>query len=167
MGRAAPTFSTSVPAFRDTCTFRNSIQQFFAKTHRPPRTVAISAAPREILVGNKKTTARQLTIISVLVIALTSCTVSKKYQQPELELPKQFGSVSFSDTSSIADIEWKSFFRDATLQKLIDKGINYNQDLLIAIKRREIAQQRLSQSKLLQLPEINEGEYTQNSGRHR
>ena len=146
-----PLFPLSGTLVRSGILFSN----FFAKAHRPPRTVAISAAPREILVGNKKTTARQLTIISVLVIALTSCTVSKKYQQPELELPKQFGSVSFSDTSSIADIEWKSFFRDATLQKLIDKGINYNQDLLIAIKRREIAQQRLSQSKLMQLPELN------------
>src|SRR4030095_9068845 len=70
-------------------------------------------------------------------------------------LPKQFNAVSFADTSSIADIEWKKFFVNPDLQNLIDKGIRYNHDLLIAIKRIDIAQARVKQAKLLQLPEVN------------
>src|SRR5688572_30318977 len=95
----------------------------------------------------------------VLMVAL-SCKVGKEYQRPELELPKQFSTdqaqpVSFADTSSIADIEWKIFFTDGTLQELIQKGLQYNHDLLIAIKRIDIARLRAKQSKSLQYPEVN------------
>src|SRR4030095_7377774 len=79
----------------------------------------------------------------------------KEYQRPELELPKQFSAVSFSDTSSIADIEWKKFFTNSDLQNLIDKGIKYNHNLLIALRRIDIAQARVKQAKKLQLPELD------------
>lgn len=89
------------------------------------------------------------------VFFLTACRLGKEYQRPEVELPQQFGTVSFADTSSIADIEWKKFFSDTTLQALIEKGIQYNHDLLIAIKRIDIAQQQVKQAKALQLPEVD------------
>jgi multidrug efflux system outer membrane protein len=91
----------------------------------------------------------------LLIIFISACKVGKEYQRPALELPKQFNAVSFSDTSSIADIEWKNFFTNADLQNLIDKGIKYNHDLLIAIKRIDIAQARVRQSRVLQLPELD------------
>ena len=101
-----------------------------------------------------KWTIHQL-IIPFLVIFIFSCRVGKEYQQPALELPKQFSTVSFSDTSSIADIAWKNFFTNPGLQQLIDNGIKYNHDLLIAIKRIDIAQAKMKQAKLLQFPELN------------
>ena len=91
----------------------------------------------------------------LLLIVLASCSVGKQYQQPQLELPKQFTAVSYADTSSIADIQWRKFFTDTSLQGLIDRGLTYNHDLLMAVKRMEIAQQRVAQAKLLQLPELN------------
>ena len=91
----------------------------------------------------------------LLLVFISSCKVGKEYQRPALELPKQFNAVSFSDTSSIADIEWKKFFTNTDLQNLIDKGIKYNHDLLIAIKRIDIAQARVKQAKVLQLPELD------------
>lgn len=90
-----------------------------------------------------------------LLIFMYSCRVGKAYQRPELELPEQFNRVSFSDTSSIADIEWKNFFTDPTLQGLIEKGIRYNHDLMLAVKRLDVAQQQLRQSKLLLLPDVS------------
>lgn len=90
-----------------------------------------------------------------MIISISSCRVGKEYQRPALELPQQFTAIPFADTSSIADLEWKSFFTNAELQNLIDKGIKYNHDLLIAMKRIDIAQQRVNQSRLLQLPELN------------
>lgn len=86
---------------------------------------------------------------------LFSCKVGKEYQRPEVELPRQFNGVSFADTSSIADITWKQFFTDTLLHSLIEKGLRYNNDLLVAINRIEIAQQQVRQSKLLQLPDVN------------
>ena len=90
-----------------------------------------------------------------LLLFISSCKVGKEYQRPELELPGQFSRVSFADTSSIADASWKDFFTDTTLQGLIEKGIKYNHDLLIAIKRIDIAQRQVKQAKTMQFPEIN------------
>jgi len=86
---------------------------------------------------------------------ISSCKVGKEYKRPALELPGQFNTVSYADTSSIADIEWKKFFTDPGLQNLISKGLSYNQDLLTAMKNMEIAQQRMKQAKLLLLPDLN------------
>jgi NodT family efflux transporter outer membrane factor (OMF) lipoprotein len=94
--------------------------------------------------------------IAVFVaVVLAGCKVGKDYQRPTLELPQQFSNLSFADTSSIADIEWKRFFTDTTLQGLITRGIAYNNDLQVAIKRIDIAKAQAAQAKLLQLPDVN------------
>lgn len=91
--------------------------------------------------------------LALLFVLLTACNMGKEYQRPTLELPGQFNSNSFGDTSSIADIEWKKIFKDANLRQLIEKGIQHNHDMLKAIKRIDIAQLQVRQSKALQLPE--------------
>jgi len=93
-------------------------------------------------------------LVLASLLFLTACRLGKEYQRPQLELPKSFNTVSFSDTSSIADIEWKKFFSDTVLQSLVEKGIQYNHDLLIAVKRLDIVQQQLKQAKMLQLPSV-------------
>jgi multidrug efflux system outer membrane protein len=98
---------------------------------------------------------KSLIILLLSILILNGCRVGKEYQRPALDLPAQFNGISYADTSSIADIEWKSFFTDTTLQNLIARGIAYNHDLLIAIKRIDISQQQLKQSKLLRLPEVD------------
>lgn len=103
----------------------------------------------------KKIHNRYFFLAITLVILISACTVGKQYQQPELELPKQFQQVSYADTSSIADIEWKNFFTDTDLQSLIQKGLQYNHDLLIALKRIDIAQQQVKRARVLQLPELD------------
>src|SRR5262245_21023734 len=97
-------------------------------------------------------------IAVLLLFSVISCKVGKEYQRPELELPKQFSDtavVTFADTSSIADIEWKVFFTDPTLTNLIQKGLQYNHDLLIAIKRIDVARLRSKQAKSLQYPTVD------------
>ncbi len=97
----------------------------------------------------------RFSIIFLVAASLSACKVGKEYQRPELELPTQFNSVSFADTSSIADVNWKNYFSDTTLQRLIEKGLQYNHDLLMAVKRIDIARQQVKQAKALQLPEID------------
>ncbi|MDF2189893.1 efflux transporter outer membrane subunit [Paraflavitalea sp. CAU 1676] len=94
-----------------------------------------------------------ITVVAVLLV--TGCKVGKDYQRPEVQLPQQFNGQSFADTNSIAEITWKDFFTDPALLELINKGIAYNNDLLVAIKRIDIAQAQARQAKLLQLPEVN------------
>jgi multidrug efflux system outer membrane protein len=91
----------------------------------------------------------------LLALVLSACKVGKNYQRPEVPLPEQFSGVTTADTSSIAGIEWKNFFTDPVLQGLIDKGIKYNYDLQIAIKRIDIAQQQVKQAKLSLLPQLD------------
>lgn len=94
-------------------------------------------------------------ILAMLLVGFAACRTGKDYQRPELGMPKQFSEVSFADTSSIADIEWKNFFTDTTLQGLITRGLAYNNDLLAAIKRIDMAQSRVRQARNLLLPDVN------------
>lgn len=94
-------------------------------------------------------------LIPVFLLILAGCRVGKDLEKPELHLPAKFAGVVHADTNSIADLKWKSFFTDPILRKLIEKGISYNPDLQIAIKRIDISQQQLRQSKLLRLPEVD------------
>ena len=110
---------------------------------------------KKITIGNRQWAICKLMISFLTIISISSCRIGKEYQRPTLELPTQFTAIPFADTSSIADLEWKNFFTNAELQNLIDKGIKYNHDLLIAMKRIDIAQQRVNQSRSLQLPELN------------
>ncbi len=103
---------------------------------------------------NKSTLYYLLPLLMMLVIA-SSCKVGQNYKQPELDLPQEFRAVATADTSSIADVEWKIFFTDPTLQSLINKGINYNFNLQIALKRVAASVQTLKQAKLLQLPQVS------------
>ncbi|MDN5288843.1 MAG: transporter [Mucilaginibacter sp.] len=92
----------------------------------------------------------------ILIAAfLSACKVSKDVATPKAEVPANFRNASAStDTSSVADIQWKSFFTDATLQKLIDSAIVKNYDMQIAIKNIESAQLLFKQVKWNYVPEL-------------
>ncbi|WP_246269639.1 efflux transporter outer membrane subunit [Chitinophaga oryzae] len=89
-----------------------------------------------------------------LVVGLAACRVGRNYERPPVALPSQFGNVAPSD-SSIAEMEWKRFFSDATLQQLIDKALTGNYDLQLAVKRVEASQAYLKQAKAAWLPAFN------------
>ena len=96
------------------------------------------------------------TYIAILtLIVLASCKVSKDISATQLPLPASYRDAANTDTSSIADIQWKSFFTDAVLQKLIDSAITNNYDMQLALKNIEAAQLVVKQSRLGYLPEAN------------
>ncbi|KAA0992808.1 efflux transporter outer membrane subunit [Dyadobacter aurulentus] len=98
---------------------------------------------------------KKLAVFLLLAAVIASCKVSKDYQRPEVALPEQFREVTTADTATIADLSWKTFFPDTTLQRLIERGITYNYDLQLAVKRIEIAQSQVKQARFLQLPRID------------
>lgn len=102
------------------------------------------------------------TYISALALALvilSACSVSKNIETPiRPALPESFGTAAAAaDTSSIADIPWKSFFTDLTLQKLIDSAIAKNFDMQIAIKNIEASQLLVKQVKWNNVPQVDLG----------
>jgi len=92
--------------------------------------------------------------LMLAVLALSACTVSKDIQTPQAQLPAAFRSATSADTNSIADIPWKTFFTDPTLQKLIDSAIAKNYDMQIAIKNIEASQLLVKQVKWNYVPTV-------------
>ncbi|MBS1598246.1 MAG: efflux transporter outer membrane subunit [Bacteroidetes bacterium] len=83
------------------------------------------------------------------------CKVGQKYVRPTLELPEEYRNAITSRDSSIANIPWKNFFTDPTLQQLIDSAVAKNFDMQIAMKNIARAQKIFSQSKLGYWPDVN------------
>ena len=96
--------------------------------------------------------------LALVLVVLSACTVSKNVETPKPALPESFGNVAATtDTSSVADIPWKSFFTDVTLQKLIDSAIIKNYDMQIAIKNLEASDLLVKQVKWNNVPQIDLG----------
>src|ERR1700761_4717810 len=93
--------------------------------------------------------------LGVILAIMSSCTVSKNVETPKPELPVAYRNASVTaDTSTIADIPYKSFFADAVLQKLIDSAIVKNYDMQIALKNIEASQLLVKQVKWNYVPEV-------------
>jgi efflux transporter, outer membrane factor (OMF) lipoprotein, NodT family len=89
----------------------------------------------------------------LLVMLFAACRMGKDYQRPDIPQPAQFGKTAPSD-SSVADMEWKRFFSDATLQQLIAHALENSYDIQLAVKRVEEARAYARQAKVNWVPAI-------------
>ncbi|MCW3108871.1 MAG: transporter [Segetibacter sp.] len=108
---------------------------------------------RQELKKNKMTKIRNSIVFILLLVVFTACKVSKDIVTPETSLPENFRNAATEDTNSIAGIKWKTFFTDASLQKLIDKAIVKNYDMQLAVRNIEATQLLLKQTKWSYLPD--------------
>ena len=92
-------------------------------------------------------------LIGFSILTLTAC-VTKKYERPALNSNGLYRDNATADSTTIADLPWKSLFADAALQSLIQQGINENLDLKQAIERIKIAEATLLQSRAALLPSL-------------
>ncbi|TDW48063.1 NodT family efflux transporter outer membrane factor (OMF) lipoprotein [Flavobacterium sp. 270] len=98
----------------------------------------------------------KIVMAAILITTIISCKVSKDIETPKDALPENFRNASVSsDTTSIGDVEWKNFFTEQDIIKLIDSAVTRNNDLQIAQKNIEIAQYRFTQSKWGNVPQVN------------
>jgi outer membrane protein, multidrug efflux system len=94
----------------------------------------------------------------ILLLEVVSCRTGKNYQRPAVPLPESFNqSASATDTSSIGDISWRSYFSDPVLLRLIDSGISRNYDLQYALRNISIARSQVRQANWLWYPQITAG----------
>jgi len=91
------------------------------------------------------------------VLLLAGCGTSKKL--PDLQqrdLPAAFTHSSpvlqLDTTANIAELPYQAFFQDKYLLALIDSGLNRNNNMQVALKQIEIAQEALKQVKWGYLP---------------
>lgn len=100
--------------------------------------------------------------ITVLILAgaLTSC-VTAKYERPEITDNKLYRDMEIKDSTTIADIPWREYFKDVELQNLINEGLQNSYDLQIAVARIKQAEAGLYSAKLGYLPTLSaNGSYT-------
>ena len=101
---------------------------------------------------NKMTKIKNSIPFILLLVVFTACNIIKDITKPAAPLPENFRNAATADTNSIADVQWKEFFTDASLQKLIDRAIVKNYDMQLALKNIETAQLILKQTKWAYLP---------------
>ena len=93
---------------------------------------------------------------ALALVLLSACNVSKNVETPKPALPDTFRNAQATkDTSTIADVQWKNFFTDPTLQGLIDSAIARNYDMLIAVKNIESSQLLFKQVKWNNVPQVD------------
>ncbi len=89
--------------------------------------------------------------IGVLVLTATvmqSCFVAKDYKRPELKTENLYRNEVFSnDTLSFANVAWDKVFTDPLLQGYIQKGLDNNLDVKIAIQNIVAAEAAMKQGK--------------------
>ncbi|WP_339836082.1 TolC family protein [uncultured Maribacter sp.] len=99
-----------------------------------------------------------------------SCVPTKELKQENKNLPSQYAQQSTDSTNS-AIVQWKDFFKDDNLIKLIDTALVNNQELNIMLKQIDVAQNEVKARKGEYLPFITYGagaevekvgEYTRN-----
>ncbi|GAK75582.1 RND efflux system outer membrane lipoprotein CmeC [Nonlabens ulvanivorans] len=110
----------------------------------------------------------------ILVVALTlqSCFVAQDYVRPDLpEVTQELYRTDNLpiDSLSMADLSWKTMFKDSVLQSYIEEGLENNMDVRIAIQQMNAAQAYAKQGKAGFQPTLNVGpnytrqEFSENS----
>jgi NodT family efflux transporter outer membrane factor (OMF) lipoprotein len=97
----------------------------------------------------------------LLTVLLASCSVTRKYQRPELPVANAYRGTTGTDSTTIADLPWQQLFTDTLLQRLIQQGLDNNLDLKVAVARMKSASANLKQSKAAFLPTLSvDADYT-------
>jgi multidrug efflux system outer membrane protein len=94
------------------------------------------------------------TVLFALILVVSSC-VTTRYERPDdVKSADLYRDNTSTDTTSMADLEWKKLFSDPILQDLIEKGLAQNLNLKQAVERINSSQAYLKQTKMAFLPSL-------------
>lgn len=89
---------------------------------------------------------------------LAGCSFIPKYERPAAPVPQAFalaGSNQPAPAKAAADIDWKDYFTDPRLQRLIDAALDNNRDLRVAMLNVEQARAQFQIQRSNQFPTVN------------
>ena len=92
----------------------------------------------------------------LIAVLFSACSISKDISASAPALPTNFRNsalVPSADTGNIADLQWRQFFTEPNLQRLIDSAIVNNYDMQIALKNIESSRLLFKQVKWSYIPE--------------
>jgi multidrug efflux system outer membrane protein len=97
-------------------------------------------------------------VVVILTLAMlpVGCLVGPKYQKPEEQNAASFrnGSVNADTLASVVNVKWFDLFNDEVLKGLVNKGLENNYDMKMAMARIERSRAELGYSKADLLPAI-------------
>ncbi|MBV8253106.1 MAG: efflux transporter outer membrane subunit [Chitinophaga sp.] len=96
----------------------------------------------------------KLIYIGLLGSVMVSCSVTKNFQRPDVNLPEKFRHTDMLLRGDTVLVSYREFFKNETLLRLIDTALVKNSDLLIAIKNIDLARAGFRQVKLNYFPEL-------------
>ncbi|PTX44938.1 NodT family efflux transporter outer membrane factor (OMF) lipoprotein [Christiangramia gaetbulicola] len=101
-------------------------------------------------------------IAGVGLLSLQSCFVAKEYDQPEVVEEEYYRTDNIKqDSLNMANISWTEMFTDPILQDYINKGLENNIDIRVAMQQIIAAEAYVKQGKAGYLPTISgNGTYT-------
>jgi outer membrane protein, multidrug efflux system len=98
----------------------------------------------------------RIAVIPVMLVTLQSCFVAKKYTRPEVVHSEYFRTDSLAqDSATIAEISWRELFTDTILISHIEKALEQNIDIRIALQQIAAASAYYRQGKAGYLPTFN------------
>lgn len=101
-----------------------------------------------------KTFSQHIVITLACSLLLSACVVGKKYSQPDLDLPDQYRQ-SVAVTADTVMLPWKNFFKDQQLVQLIEKALDKNNEVTVAIMNMQQMDLAYKQAKLNLLPMLD------------
>jgi outer membrane protein, multidrug efflux system len=110
-------------------------------------------------------------VVLVIGMLVSACMGPSHITEPKIkQMPRSF--FNSTDTTNIAKISWKNYFKDPVLVGLIDSALNNNQDVLSAVQKIEIARANVKYANGLAIPTVTlngsmsqqkYGDYTMNA----
>lgn len=108
---------------------------------------------REIM---KKLTINKFLLVAALPLLLQSCFVAKNYDRPEVQTDSLYRTDNLpQDSVSFASVSYKDVFTDSHLKTYIQRGLDNNLDIRIALQSIAAAQAYVKQGKAGYLPTLN------------
>ncbi|MCB0372218.1 MAG: TolC family protein [Muricauda sp.] len=102
-----------------------------------------------------KTTYKIILLLSAPLL-LQSCFVAKKYTRPEVETESLYRTDNLpQDSVSLANVSWKDLFKDEQLKSHIEKALENNLDIRIALQNVVAAEAYLKQGKAGYYPTLS------------
>lgn len=98
----------------------------------------------------------QFVFIPILLFTLQSCFVAKNYQRPEVIDAAHFRTDQLpQDSLTMAEVSWRELFTDAYLTNYIERGLENNIDIRVALQQIVAASAYYRQGKAGYLPTLN------------
>jgi NodT family efflux transporter outer membrane factor (OMF) lipoprotein len=100
-----------------------------------------------------------ITFSVTILVAVSSCMARKEYQRPDRVVDEKLYRTDMlpSDSTNLANVSWKEIFTDPILQGHINKALENNLDIRIALQNIYSAEAYLKQTKAAYQPTLSVG----------